>query len=231
MATTSWAVTGFMDDRESSGSVRVKLMGFDTAIGIWGDAPVRKAAASALRKVAASAVSTASSEIRNVYNIKKSDLDPRMTVDRVSEQNLAATIRISGQGVSLSYFGAKQFVVNKTITRTSKGGEAGLLIKTRKKSHTFQGVEVEVLKGRKTQLKSAFMAQMRSGHIGIMQRYKNIQMKKGKRKAIFEKALVSVATMIQGKHTRDAILRKVDEQWGKTFQSELNYQLSKGRQS
>lgn len=210
--------------------VRVQLIGKKEALDIWSDKPVNAAMRSTLVRVAKSAVTTASAEMRNIYTIKKSDLDPRMNLTMQGTDQ--AMITISGKGISLSYFNARQFSINKTITRSRKGGSASISTKTRKKSHAFQGVEVEVIKGKITQLKSAFMAQMKSGHIGIMHRWANGKLMKGKKKAaIGEKGVVSLAMMITNAKVQPIVLAKVRADWDKVFQQQLDYQLGKSKQS
>jgi hypothetical protein len=209
--------------------IRVQLIGREAAIDIWGKKPVNAAMRSTLARVAKTAMSTASAEIRRVYNIKKADLDKKMSTQAVPD---AVLITISGRGISLSYFNARQFVVNKTITRGKKGadGKATLTTKRRGKPHAFQGVEVEVLKGQKTQLRSAFMARMKSGHIGVMHRWSGGKMMKGKNKAaIGEKSVVSLATMIQNQNVQPPILAKVQDDFDKVFKQQLEYQLSKNK--
>lgn len=206
----------------------VKLNGKKEAIDIWGDKPVNAAMRNTLQRVAKSAVTLASAEIRNIYTIKKSDLDPRINL--AIQGTDSATIVISGKGISLSYFNARQYAVNKTITRQrTKDGKGALLTKATKRSRTFQGVEVEVIKGQKTQLKSAFLAQMQSGHIGVMHRWANKKMKGKNKQAIGEKGVISVATMIQNAKVQPIVLRKVQEDWDKIFKQQLDYQLSKGK--
>lgn len=210
--------------------VRVELTGRPGALDIWSSKPVNAAMRSTLARVAKTAVSTASAEIRNIYTIKKSDLDPRMKMTIQGSE--MAMITISGKGISLSYFKTKQFTVNKTITRSNKGGKAALSTKTRKKSYAFQGVAAEVIKGTTTQLKSAFMAQMKSGHIGIMHRWANGKLMKGKNKAaIGEKGVVSLAVMITNAKVQPIVLAKVQADWDKVFQQQLDYQLGKSKQS
>jgi len=202
--------------------IKVELKGFQEALGIWDEKPVRRAAASALKKVSASALSTASAEIRAVYNVKKSDLDPRIKIRPPGTDDLTAVIIVSGKGISLSYFGARQFAVNRTISRTGKG----LKVKTRKRSAQFMGVEVEVEKDKRTQLRSAFLAQMtKSGHIGVMRRVGK------KRLPIQEKQVISLASMIQKSDVQPAVLEKVQAAWDTTFPHELEYQLSKAKKS
>ena len=203
--------------------VRIQLIGKEEAIDIWGTKPVNAAMRSTLVRVAKTAVGTASAEIRRVYNIKKAALDKKMASKVAGDSVL---ITVSGRGISLSYFGARQFVVNKTITR----GKARLVTKRRSRVHAFQGVEVEVEKGNKTQLRSAFMAKMKSGHIGVMHRWSGDKKMKGKNKAaIGEKAVVSLTTMIQNHGVQPPILAKVQDDFDKVFKQQLAYQMSKGK--
>jgi len=84
---------------------RAEMKGFSEAVEAYGVGPVTKAANSSLRKVAASGKTVASEEIRKRYNIKKSDLDPRLAVTPPRSNSLIAEITINGKGTSLSYFG------------------------------------------------------------------------------------------------------------------------------
>lgn len=204
--------------------MRVDLKGYEGAVGRFGEKPVQKAALRTLKRVTGSAVSTASSEIRQVYNVKKSDLDPRMKVQPPRFNNLVAVITIGGKGMSLSFFGAKQVTAGAIVTR-SKGqlsSKAQFVGPTRGRRKALQtGVTVQVLKGKgATPLKSAFMAKMKSGHIGVMRRLGK------KRLPINEKQVISLASMIQNANVQPAVLGKVQESWDKTFAQELNYQLN-----
>lgn len=209
--------------------VRVELKGYQEALGVWDEKPVRKAAASAIKKAAASAFSSASTRIRAVYNIKKNDLDSRIKITPPGPNDLFAVITVNGRGLSLSYFGARQTVINKVITRS----KAGLKTKTMKRSAKFQGVQVEVEKGKKTQLKSAFLAQMKSGHIGVMRRDPNKIMKSRQKygntkhaQALVEKQVVSVASMIRKANVESPVLTDVQAAWDRIFPQELNFQLN-----
>lgn len=211
--------------------VTVKLKGYEDAVEVWGTKPVRKAAVSTLRKVCKAGVTVASEEIRKAYTVKKSDLDPRLKISLENYNTLVAVITVSGRGMSLSFFNARQFAVSKTVTRGKKNT---LRVQTRKRSSKFQGVEVEVEKGKKTRLKSAFLAQMKSGHIGVMRRESGSVMKsrsksKGPlhREAIAEKQVISVATMVVNTKVQPAVLRRVQDQWEKTFEREVAFFVGK----
>jgi len=203
------------------------MKGFSQAVESYGIVPVTKAAVTSLRKVAASGKTVASEEIRKRYNIKKVDLDPRLEVYPPRSNSLIAEITISGKGTSLSYFGAKQTVRNRVITRGKVDGKAGLKTATRKRSAAFQGVTVEVEVGKRTQLKSAFLARMISGHIGVMRRVTGKWMKKKRKQAIEEKQVISVATMVQNAAVEPKVIQRIEQAWETTFPHELEYQISR----
>lgn len=190
---------------------------------------VRSAIKSAINKVSVSAKALASSEIRNVYNVPKAVLDQRLEVLRARVENLEAEIVFGGKSISLSYFGARQITSSRSITR--KKGEfvsKGLFVgPTRRGKDLSAGVSVEVIKGRRTLLKSTFMAQMKSGHIGVMERIPGKMMKKKKKQAIREKAVVSIASMISKAEVYDHVVQKIDEDLEQKFLHELDYYLGR----
>jgi hypothetical protein len=199
-------------------NITVTLEGYAEAVEIWGKQPVRRAAIRALKKVSKQAVTVLSTEVRSRYNIKKSDLDPRVKITPPKGDDLTATITLSGYDLPLAFFGPRQFVVNRVITRT----KAGLKTVTRKRAAKFQGVEVEVLKGKRTQLKSAFLMNMKVGRsgAGVMQR------RSKKRLPTREKGVISIAAMAQNSNVEPTTLRKVQTAWDTVFAQELNYQLN-----
>jgi len=210
-------------------SFRAEMKGFSEAVEAYGVKTVTRAANSTLKKVAAAGKTVASEEIRNRYNIKKSDLDPRLEVSPPRANNLTAEITISGKGTSLSYFSAKQTVRNRVITRGKTDGKASLKTSTRKRSAEFQGVTVEVEKGKRTQLKGAFLARMISGHVGVMRRVTGKWMKKNERKqAIEEKQVISIASMVQNGQVEPKVIKRIEQAWETTFPHELEFQVRKG---
>lgn len=205
--------------------ITVKLKGYQEALEIWGSKPVRTAAVTALRKVANRAVTMASAEVRNIFTIKKYALDPLIKRDPARGNNLVEVIILSGKGVPLAFFNFKQGIGNTVTTLNKKG----LQTKTLKRSAKIQGVEAEVIKGKKTILKSAFLLNMQRGYrygAGIMQR-------QGKeRLPLREKRTISVASMVRHVDVGPAVLRKVQDEWDKVFPEELNYQLNvKGKKA
>lgn len=104
-----------------------------------------KGTASALNKVAASTKTAASEAIRQIYNIKKSDVDRGIgKLSKARADNLRASIHVRGPRLPLIYFAARQL----------KPGVS---------------VNVKRASGRKL-IPHAFIADMKSGHRGVYER-------------------------------------------------------------
>lgn len=177
---------------------------------------IKAALRSAMNKVIKSVRTLSSAEIRKRYNVPKNVLDARLTLFTARMNNLEAELVVGGKSISLSYFGAKQFDKKRVITRTSRT--------TRKRSSSFQGTSVEVVKGKRTELKSAFMQRFKSGHIGVMTR-------QGKaRYPVLVKSAISIASMFERVDINDAIVAKIDADLESTFEHELQFFLDRGSQ-
>lgn len=180
---------------------------------------VRQAARAAIKRTADSAKSTASEEIRKVYNVKKSDLDPRIKVSPPRSSDLTAVVSIGGKGMSLSYFGAKQITRARVLSRKGKGIASGKLTKKMKSSGPVpSGVLVQVMKGKNTALlRNAFLAKMKTGHIGVFRRLGK------KRLPVDEKNVISIASMAENAKVMPRVLVKLQERWAKEFPHQLEY--------
>lgn len=175
---------------------------------------IKAALRSAMNKVIKSVRTLSSAEIRKRYNVPKNVLDARLTLFTARMNNLEAELVVGGKSISLSYFGAKQFDKKRVITRTGTT--------TRKRSSSFQGTSVEVVKGKRTELKSAFMQRFKSGHIGVMTR-------QGKaRYPVLVKSAISIASMFDRVDINDAIVAKIDADLESTFEHELQFFLDRG---
>ena len=175
---------------------------------------VRAAIRSTLNKVVKSTKSLTSTEIRKVYNVPKAILDQRLELFTAKISQLEAELVIGGKSVSLSYFNARQFSGASVITRAKTA--------TRKRASKFQGVEVEVQRGKRTQLKSAFMQRFKSGHLGILTRTSK------SRYPVLVKSAVSLATMFNQVGINAAIISKIDADLERVFWHELEFYLSRG---
>ena len=121
-------------------------------------------------------------------------------------------LTIKGISISLAYFGAKQYMGNKVISRTV--GRAN------RRTSKFQGMQVEVIKGRRTRLAGAFMQAADSGHMMVMKR-------KGKgRYPVAIKASISVASMFNDGRIADRFEDGMMDYLERTFEHELAWRLS-----
>ena len=178
------------------------------------DEIVKKAIYSTMAKVRRYARTLLSTEIRKKWNIKKGDLDKKIRIragSREGSHYASFEMTIKGISISLSYFGAKQYAGNQVITRTKT--------KTNKRQSKFQGVQVEVLKGRRVKLSGAFLQQASSGHMMVMRR-------KGKsRYPVRIKASISAASMFAEAATADAFEEGLMSFLERTFDHELSWRM------
>lgn len=163
----------------------------------------RTGVARALNHTAAKAKTQASREIRGVYRIKAKDLNPSIKVSRTNGDELQSRVVATGKNLALHSFGAKQ---NK------------------------RGVSVNIMGQRKT-IRSAFIARMKSGHIGVFGRgqykggkfeFRNKRIRKsGNDLGITEMTTVSVPIAFQNRKVLDAVTRGIQADFPKRLQHEL----------
>jgi Prophage minor tail protein Z (GPZ) len=185
---------------------------------------IKQAIYSTISKLRKRAKTELSAEIREKgkkrWNIQKKDLDKHLST-RIGERGQAYDsfeLIIKGRSISLSYFaGTKQYMGNRVQTRTK-----GQVNKRRSK---FQGVEVQVLKGKKKdmgrKLSGAFMQASRNGHVMVMRR-------KGKGRYPLEiKAVISPASMFSDPETYDRFTDQMMVDLEQLFSHELDYRMTK----
>jgi len=205
--------------------ITIRLKGVEQALKAVDPKIVHQAARASLKRTADSGKSTASEEIRKVYNVRKSDLDPRVKVSPPRADNLTAVISISGKGMSLSYFGAKQITGARVLSRKGKSVVSGKLTRKMKAAGPVPtGVQVQIMKGKNTNLlRSSFLAKMKTGHIGVFRRLTP------KRFPINEKNVISIASMADNAKVMPRVLAKIQARWDKEFPHQLEYFKSKAR--
>lgn len=155
-----------------------------------------------------------STMIREKWNIRKADLDKRI---RVSIGNRGVEydtfeLTIKGTSVSLAYFGAVHYMGNRVQTRRSG--------KVLKRASKFQGVQVEVIKGRRVGLPGTFMKASKTGHLMVMRR-------KGKERFPVEfKAVITTASIFDQHETDDRFTDAVLAYIERTFAHELDFAIT-----
>ena len=203
---------------------------------------VKAAIRSTMNKVIKGVKALTSAEIRKIYNVPKAILDERMSIFTARMSDLEATLVIGGRSISLSYFGMTAIAGNRRVTvslsKTDRGTRGKAKTQVLKRSPASQGVSVEVIRGRRTSLsKSAFVAIMNSGHVGIMHRgpgsIKSRASSRGMKhkQALYENTVVSIATMFNRAEVNDAVVAKIDSDLESTFWHELEFYLNRGASS
>jgi hypothetical protein len=173
-------------------NVSIIVTGVKEAMAVCDPDKVRRAANQALNRVAISARKEASDIIRKEYNIKANRLAEYLRLSvRARGDNMEAVITGRGLGLALAYFDAKQAGVKLINAGAGKMRTKFLGATKRKKPNrgpvfipgvgwktvSFGGETTAITKisaGRKL-VKSKydhkpFMAQMKSGHIGVFER-------------------------------------------------------------
>lgn len=194
---------------------------------------VKAAIRSALDKMISQVKTLVSGEIRQTYNVPAAILNDRLRVFSARIQNLEAELIIGGRSIPLSYFGMKAVEGNmrKSVSiKSTPRGPRGKLNTTVKRSFAESKITVEVVKGRRTTLaKSAFVAVMKSGHIGVMHRGPGVIKSRSASKsvkhkqAIYENSVVSIATMFTQVGVNDAVVAKIDAELERLFWHELEF--------
>jgi len=190
---------------------------------------------SALNKVIKSVKSLTSTEIIKKYNVPKAILDDRLTIFAAKVQQLEAELVVGGRSVPLSYFGMRASSGNRRTTvkvvKTDRGPRGRAITSTTRRSSN--SISVEVVKGKRTVLKSAFIAVMRSGHIGVMRRGPGVIKARSKslgakhRQAIYEHSVVSIATMFNQADVNASVVAKIDADLERTFLHELEFYMGR----
>lgn len=198
---------------------------------------VKAAIRSATKKMVRNVRTLVSDEIRVKYNVPRSILNERLEVFAGRLQDMETELVIGGKSIPLSYFGmqAAQGHMRKTVTiKKTDRGYRGKLKTTMKRSSVASTITVEVIKGRRTTLKkSAFVAVMKSGHIGIMHRGPGViksrsESKGAKHKqALHQNSVVSIASMFTQVGVNAAVVAKIDAELEALFWHELGFYLER----
>lgn len=213
---------------------KIELKGLDNARKLLDPKIYQAAAASTINKLMTQAKTAAVNEAVNVWNIKKSDLTTtstgkgRLQVRRATWNDTSSTLTITGRPLSLSLFGAKQIMGATVRARMGDAIRKGRVTgKMKKAGPVPQGVIVQLMKGKTTFLRKAFLARVKAGdqghHIGVFNR------QGVKRLPILEKRLITVPSMFAQDRIIQAVEKTVSDNFQKVFNHELQFYLNRGR--
>ena len=166
------------------------------------------AAMSALNKTMDGLKSYASEEIRSVWNVKKSDLDPGLDVKRAASGRLYASLRAVGKRIGILAFDARQ---------------------------TASGVTYAMKRGARQTILHGFIAEMPSGHQGVfLRRSAARHRKKGSHWTelpIIERTGPSVPTMMGTRAMMEKFKAYVLENLPKNLKHEIDWRKGAGKLS
>lgn len=170
-----------------------------------------KAVTRAINKTAQQAKTQAAREIKDKYQISTRVISRSLLIRRASRNMMQAVIQAEGKPLPLIAFNVRK---------------------------DARGVSVQI-KGRRVTVPHAFIATMKSGHKGVFARggYKGSFDRNGqqfgrfqfgrKRFPIGELFTFSVPQGFSNKAVRDAVVRRVNEQFPKVLAQEINFLLLK----
>jgi len=204
--------------------ITLKLEGIKQLQDRYSPAQIKKAVNAAMRRAIRSGKTAASDEIRNKlgFNIMKSDLDRKI---RITTRPMEGEISVAGKPIIMSYFKPTQIEsgVRKRIIKHRGKGATSFEIRQSRTRQSGSGVQVEIIRGRKTLLKGG---RFRTGVevAGVF-----IARGKGGTPLVFGRLAKSnklIALKVYSEHfmfkkTLDRVSRRVIEQWNKEWANQV----------
>lgn len=198
-------------DQKSINKTILKLEKFN-------DKAITKATRQAINKTVIKLQSLVIRRLLLMRKLKKGELKKRFTSTRKARGNdinaMRGIVEIKGTTVSLI-----RFVKGSKDPRKQKG------ISVRKR----RPIKVEVIPGRVTRVKGAFIAKGSGGKNQLFRRIDNkLRKKKGKQKGpIAKQASAALSLLIQRAEVKAALIKFANRELGKQFETALKFQLSK----
>lgn len=214
--------------------VRIEVKGIPGILKLLDPKRVDKAAKSALVRVRAQAKTEAVRSMSKIWNISKTDLEkkssgkPRIQTSGYVGNDLSARIYFMSGGISFVYFGATEFRFrgNALVKVNRKGSKEG-----RRGKRDMTGVMLKPLRGGKTTRLKAFFAAVAYGkngaagyHMGVFSRHKDGRKGSNGKAKIYERKMVSVATMIRKPQVMQPLQKFIQTKWDERIKHELKRQ-------
>ena len=189
----------------------IELKGFKEAIQSLNPENVLKAARKTIQRAAGAGKTIISSQIREKFNIKKADLDRKITVGLSNIAKAEATLSVIGEPISLTHFGPTQISGGvQTFVSKDKG-----IAQKKIRSSKFKGVSVRIIKKKTTKLRSAFIARGKGGTPMVFRRVGK------KRLPIRALKVISYTSILKKKENIDAVIKRIDEQLVKEWERNI----------
>lgn len=209
--------------------ISIKLNGVDEMLKKFDPAKVRRVAAASLNRGVKSGRTEASSIIRDIWNIKKSDLDRKITFQGSLWSNLIATLTVRGEPINLLYFGATQIAGNRSVRLKRKGRiSPDAELKTGRAGKGYIGVTAQIQHTHKTVLPKAFIAKGKGGTPLVLIRSSKVQSKLGRKEGLKAVRVKTEASIFKQDRTLDKVVAKIKRQWQKEWDNQVK-QFNSGK--
>lgn len=188
----------------------LELKGYDRLRNMLDPKNVNKAASMATNTALTRGKAEAARAIYARWNIKKADINRAVSALKATAGGRTAMITVKGQPMSLTYFGAKWY---RGLSVTSRQRST-----LRRRATGQSGVFVDIIRGGDTTHKPhAFIAAMRSGHIGVFERMPGSKMRVKNKEQIVEHKTITMANMFGQPEVMDPTLDRIQESLDEEF--------------
>lgn len=211
-------------------NITIKLAGVEKLLKTFDPRKVARAAAGALNRAVKSGRTEASSVIREIWNIKKSDLDRKIVVKGAMMSNLTAILTVTGKPINLLYFGARQIAGGKSKRLKFKGRiSADAKIITGRAGRGYSGVTAQTQFSHKTVLPKAFISRATKGGIPlVLIRSSKAKSKSGRKEGLLAIKVITEASIFKQEKTLNRVASKIKTQWQKEWDNQIK-QLQSGQ--
>jgi hypothetical protein len=188
----------------------LELKGYDRLRNMLDPKNVDKAARMATNTAITRGKAEAARAIYARWNMKKSDINRATQALKATAGGRSAMITVKGRPMSLTYFGAKWYRGRSVTTRQRSS--------LRRRATGRSGVFVDIMRGGDTTHKPhAFIAAMRSGHIGVFERIPGSKMRGKNKEQIVERKTITMASMFGQPEVMDPTLDRIQESLDNEF--------------
>jgi len=183
----------------------------------------------ALNRAAGSGKTEISSQIREKWSIKKSDLDKKISLKPAVSSNFRATISLTGEPINLLYFPTRQIAGSSAISIKRKGRISPEAQIKKGKGRGYSGVTSQIEQKHKTVLPKAFIARARKGGIPlVLIRSSKAKSKTGRKEGLLAIKVITETSMFRQPKVIAAVEKKIKTQFSKEWENMFK-QLKEGR--
>lgn len=209
----------------------IKLEGVEKALAIFDPRKVVQAARGSMNRAVKSGRTEASDRIRDIWDIKKSDLDRKIVFKGALMSHLTAILTVTGKPINLLYFKARQIVGNKSVRILKEKGaiSSATKIKTGRAGRGYSGVTAQIQYKHKTVLSKAFITRATKGGIPlVLIRSSKAKSRSGRKEGLLAIKVITEASIFKQGRVLEKVVAKIKTQWQKEWDNQIK-QLKSGQ--